>query len=388
MLANRIRPDSPVWVPSQLRSILLRDIREGRFPPGIRLPSERRLAEDYGVSRGSVREALAALVNAGVLYRSGGKGTFVSSLPNLKDAHPDTYTIAFVISKSMLQFYRWRYTVVLATVEELCLQRGCRLAYHAIGEDPEAATLEALEGKAGAGLDGCIVAGTVKRQTVDRLLRLGVPVVIVDRPVPVGAPNMISVRVDYPAGTRTAIDHLHQLGHQAIGFIGFPDSRKYRAYWESLEALGLPYQPRWVVMLQRFDLQAGILAGYEATHEILGQRPLPSALLATDDLVALGAMEALGVAGIEVPGQMSLMSLDDLGQPATRPLTSIRVELGEVGRVAAECLLRMIQREQIPENPVVLPVEFVNRGSTGPPPECSGAPLSKGGPPGVPCARP
>jgi len=78
MPRNAIHSDSPTPIRSQLKELLLRDIREGRFLPGCRIPSEREIAAKYGISRASVRESISELLNSGLLFRTVGRGTFVS----------------------------------------------------------------------------------------------------------------------------------------------------------------------------------------------------------------------------------------------------------------------------------------------------------------------
>ena len=99
----------------------------------------------------------------------------------------------------------------------------------------------------------------------------------------------------------------------ASGSSGFPNSAKYQTYWQTLDRLDLSYKPQWVHFFQLPDLAPGIVAGYHAMQTLLSTPgPRPTAILATNDLVAMGAMEALNLAGIPVPGQISVIGYDDL----------------------------------------------------------------------------
>src|SRR5689334_12642284 len=88
----KIQTNSASSVPAQLRSILTREIKDGRYGDSGRLPSERTLAERFGVSRTSVRESLNLMVKEGALVRIVGKGTYVASmicnLPNAANVNP------------------------------------------------------------------------------------------------------------------------------------------------------------------------------------------------------------------------------------------------------------------------------------------------------------
>jgi GntR family transcriptional regulator len=105
-MRSRVQPRTSVPVRDQLRSMLAAKIARGRHSSGSKLPSERELAAAYGTSRTSVRQALEALVEEGVLFRTMGKGTFVASgwKPELTKgptvealAGKRTRTLAFVI---------------------------------------------------------------------------------------------------------------------------------------------------------------------------------------------------------------------------------------------------------------------------------------------------
>ena len=89
------------------------------------------------------------------------------------------------------------------------------------------------------------------------------------------------------------------LGHGDVGFVGFPNSEKYQTFWQKLEQLDLRYNPHWVQFLQLPDVEPGILSGYHAMQAMLAGGSLPTALLATNDLVAMGVIEALKMAGIQ-----------------------------------------------------------------------------------------
>ena len=94
---------------------------------------------------------------------------------------------------------------------------------------------------------------------------------------------------------------------------------------------------------------------------------LPTALLVTNDLVAVGVMEALRISGLRVAENVSVVVFDDLGQNTTPPLTRIRADLTEMGRVAADCILKRIERQRLPGDHLTIPIEFVVAGSTAAP---------------------
>jgi DNA-binding LacI/PurR family transcriptional regulator len=90
-------------------------------------------------------------------------------------------------------------------------------------------------------------------------------------------------------------------------------------------------------------------------------------LIATNDLVAYGTMEALATSGISVPQQISVLGFDDLGQDSHPPLTTIRTDLAEVGRLAVRSLISQIEGGSASQGRIVVPTELVIRTSTAPP---------------------
>jgi LacI family transcriptional regulator len=101
-------------------------------------------------------------------------------------------------------------------------------------------------------------------------------------------------------------------------------------------------------------------------QSILAVESLPTAMIATNDLVALGAKDALAVAGIEVPKRISFMGFDDLGVETDRPLTTMRTDSAEVGRLAVRTLVDQIRGGALNQIRVTVPTELVIRESTAP----------------------
>jgi DNA-binding transcriptional regulator YhcF (GntR family) len=161
---------APEPVRDQLRLLLLAEIDRGTFLRGAKLPSERELAEKFGTSRTTVRQAIEFLVEAGTLVRSSGKGTFVagalsetwsSSDPSAGTAAGTLQgTLAFVISEDIFEFVQVGYNRILLGVQTTCQQSGYRLLFHVLTDD--APMVE-------SGVAGYIVAGGAPRRFLERL---------------------------------------------------------------------------------------------------------------------------------------------------------------------------------------------------------------------------
>lgn len=347
----------------QLCLLIVAEIERGVFLCGAKLPSERDLASKFGTSRTTVRQALELLVESGTLVRSPGKGTFVAGRPIVtasplepSESAAGTIqgTLAFVISEEIFEFVQAGYNRILLGAQKTSQQCGYRLLFHVLTEDVP---------KVESGIAGYMVVGGAPRRFLDLLRAANVPLATVDLLL---NDRLASVGIDYADGMRQAVTYLHSLGHQKIGFIGFPNSEKYVSFWQTLACLGLRYEPRWVVFLQWPELQTSMLSGYRAMQSILTMDSLPTAMIATNDLVALGANDAAVMAGVPVPQRMSVMGFDDLGVDSERPITTMRTDSAEVGRLAVRALLVQIRGGASGPTRVTVPTELVIRESTGP----------------------
>jgi DNA-binding LacI/PurR family transcriptional regulator len=168
-------------------------------------------------------------------------------------------------------------------------------------------------------------------------------------------------------GARLATQHLLGLGHATVWHLAGPPGRigaeaRIRGWQQALAAAGVAAPDHLVG-----DWTAR--SGYEAGC-ILATERSATAIFVGNDQMALGLLRALHERGCAVPQQVSVIGFDDVPDAAfyTPPLTTIRQHFTELGREAMCLLLRALERggEAATDN-VVLPVELVVRGSTGPP---------------------
>jgi LacI family transcriptional regulator len=186
--------------------------------------------------------------------------------------------------------------------------------------------------------------------------------------------SMSNIVIDNRLGTRLAMEHLVRLGHREIAFFkGHAGSADTEERWEgiveSAKSLGVKIDPELVVQLDKSQLPPGPTVpdeGYMFAQRLLGRGPRFTALVAFNDVSAMGAIGAFRDAGFSVPEDISVVGFDDVQAAAfvNPQLTTIRQPLRHMGELAAKTILRRIQTQDTkPENFVVEP-ELVVRKST------------------------
>jgi LacI family transcriptional regulator len=156
-----------------------------------------------------------------------------------------------------------------------------------------------------------------------------------------------SVMVDNEAGGRLAVEHLHQLGHRKIAFIRGPkmlidSAPRWRGIQKYAASVKMEIDAGLVMQLpESFEANSGFEGGYRFTEELLQKEKTFTAIVAFDDLTALGSVRALTRAGIKVPEQCSVVGFDDvpLSALAMPSLTTVRQPLEAMGTLAVNMVM-------------------------------------------------
>ncbi len=169
-------------------------------------------------------------------------------------------------------------------------------------------------------------------------------------------------------GAYTATRHLIELNHQRIGFItGTPDLGcaidRQAGYQAALAEFGIPCDP---ALIQVGDFEQP--QGFTGAQALLALPEPPTAIFASNDEMAFGVMEAARVHGLRLPDDLSVIGFDDIPQAAhvNPSLTTIHQPLEQMGRVAAETLLKLITDPQFVVERIELPTTLVVRQSCRP----------------------
>ena len=180
------------------------------------------------------------------------------------------------------------------------------------------------------------------------LIERGMSVVIIDRALPEA--DVDTVEVDNFGGALEAVNHLIQLGHTRIGHISGPESisnsrSRRQGYEEALKAAGLNVNPDYIL---EGDWKQE--AGRSHAARLLELPTPPTALFVSNNLMAVGALEALHQKGLKVPEDVALIGFDDLpwAEALDPPLTVVRQPAYEVGQQAAEILLNRLGNPDAP----------------------------------------
>jgi LacI family transcriptional regulator len=211
-----------------------------------------------------------------------------------------------------------------------------------------------------------VMTSEVEEDALEQAVRARIPVVLMNQRKLAGKyPN---IPVEYTAGFREALEHLLSLGHRDIGFIAGPqwlNSARGRkdAFTAALKGHGVHVRSGWIAI---GDMR--VEGGRKAMESLLARRPRPTAVVASNDLMAVGALQAALASRIQVPRDLSLIGFDDIpiASMVHPALSTIRHPRREVAARAFDSLLNAVRGEKGTENAPLQP-HLVIRNSTAPP---------------------
>lgn len=216
-------------------------------------------------------------------------------------------------------------------------------------------------------LDGLIVISLpLALADGERLAASAFPTVLIDTTSPV----LPSVCIDDRLGGRMATQHLVDLGHTQIGFVGEPPNNAFgfvasahreEGYREVLDEAGIGSSPALV----RYGAHLRS-AAKQMTLDLLSMTDPPTAIVATSDVQAVGVLEAAESVHLRVPEDLSVVGYDDIELAALMNLTTVRQPLEGSGRRGADLVLEAIAAQTRPQLAEELQIELVVRATTGP----------------------
>lgn len=227
--------------------------------------------------------------------------------------------------------------------------------------------------------DALIFTTPIDEKNVEYAVKCRVPVVQVERPrSPIG--HHITVR-NY-AGALAAMQHLIDLGHRHIAYVGaapgqqrndladYVERERFGAYEDALRAIG-SYRGDLVLFGEPYSIGSATAQGhgYDATRQLLARADVPTAILTSNDILAAGALQAIHEAGLRVPDDLSVIGFDDTLAAYLSPLlTSVSLPARRLGMAAAELVIDGLEDATLPKQQhLQFDAELILRRSTAVP---------------------
>ena len=177
-----------------------------------------------------------------------------------------------------------------------------------------------------------------------------------------------AIRIDNRGAAKTMVDYLISLGHKRIGVIsGLKDNPhavdRLEGYKDAIRGAGIEFD-RDLVAEGDFTMWSGLNAAFQFCN----MKNRPTAIFSMNDEMAIGAMQTLKSQGIKIPEDMSVTGFDDIAYAkyCDPSLTTISQPAEEMGKMAMDMLLRIIEGEPLSQTECVMPTEFIIRKSTAP----------------------
>ena len=216
-------------------------------------------------------------------------------------------------------------------------------------------------------VDGVILACCVNSRATEQIARRNSPVIFIDRLPPSRAVN--SVCTDNVAAGRLAAEHLLGLGHKRIGMLAghmglSPHHDRLEGFRKAMQEAHLPILDEYLIT-GNVQVEDGVKAG----HRLLGLPKPPTAILASNNKLLLGVLQAVEERNITVPKDLSVLGFDDYlwNMHFSPGLTAVAQLTGEIGRKSFELLHRLIQNppthDAAPTH-LLIPAELRIRNST------------------------
>ncbi len=251
--------------------------------------------------------------------------------------------------------------------EDVAVESGYEILIGSTNYDPkrwELCIRRMLERKA----EGvAVMTFGIEGPLLEQLAERNIPLVFIDTGP---SSSLISLlKVDYRHGIRQGVQHLAALGHRNIGFISGPGPlssahARLEAFTQSLRECGIPLQPEWIIEGDH-TLEGGI----RATEQLLTGNRLPTAVMCSNDMTAIGVLHKIYRAGLRVPADLSVIGFDDvhMARVMIPPLTSIQMSRLDLARAAVTALRSHVENTT-PQREYGIDTRLVVRESTGYPP--------------------
>lgn len=343
-------------------------IQEGVLVPGARLPTELKLAQEHEISRNTVRQAMSALVNEGLLERHQGRGTFVRELLVQRDqGHAVEKRIGVMLCYAGDQLNM----EILIGIEQAAKSHGYQVSFAYSEENPaqQAHDIERLHNDKVAGLIIFPLSDEEHDPVIEQLQITNIPLVLVDRYLPKLTTDYV-VADNFSGGYR-ATEHLLILGHTRIGFMhgtigGLHTSSVYdrwKGYCAALHDHRLPYDEALICASSRVPN----MGANDPYMNFLAAPDRPSAVFVVTDNQVPKVYQAARQCRLRIPEDLAIVGFDDLifASHLHPPLTTVAQPRIDIGLRAGHLLISRIEGHGGPIQRIELPTSLIVRESCG-----------------------
>ncbi len=270
-------------------------------------------------------------------------------------------SVAFIIDRQLFNVSSQFYNSIIEGVEQQLIK--CRYYFQFHSVEQGTSRLDQLNLNF-PDLAGVIDVGGYHDPLSEKLHEMGVPVVLVDHHIPTA--DISAVLIDNSDGVVQACKHLFGLGHRRVAFIACdpPVTNAHErlfGYRRAVEIFGFDDDPNLVEYCGgRMD------EAHQAMNRILERGLKPTAVLAHNDVRAVGVMDALKQTGVRIPDDISVVGFDDiaLSHEVVPSLTTVHVPKKTMGMTAVQRLVKTIQGKEDPFIKVIVPTSLTIRDST------------------------
>lgn len=373
-LKIKINKSSPVPMYQQILNEISAHIASGEWSAGTQIPTEAELESQLQVSRVTIRQALSAAAEEGLVVRLPGKGTFVSGTELSTAVRKPEGFIGYVVPHLSSSFN----VQILLGVESILKEKGYHLIFcNSEGDlSKEDQLLESLETNRMCGYIIQPVYSEASDRSLIRQAAKGDRIVLIDRNIP--GIQVDTVMSNHFEGGRQVVQHLIDQGYREIVYLAHDPvqlpsiAERLRGYQAAMTRAKLNLRPPFVVggptelgyLQEQNSPTLHENVAVEMIADLLRGPARPEAVVAMNDLVAMLVLEAAEQVGLHVPNDVGIVGFDNLDCAVTNNLTTVAQRPYEIGSEAARLLLQRIHGDKDASKQIQLPTQLIIRGSS------------------------
>ncbi len=324
----------------QIRDYLMNKIRMGELGQGEMIPSEWELARQFNVSRITAVKAVKELEAQGLVIREQGRGTFVSNNVTVGIPISATHNIGLVVSDLSYVGLPYLNRVIRAINQNLNMH-GYNLVLYGLTGNNESKAFSVENVIIKKQVDGVIVEDEAPPEIIKFLCEQDVPFVQIGRCLENKAGLRYSrINIDYYAGVLKGLKNLVERGREKIVFLCEMVRPELVEMWtcfyaEASRELGVPFHRDYV-----YVGPYGEESGHELVRRLFDKNVMPDGILATDDMIAFGALKELKLMGVGVPEEVAIIGFGNYFLDSE--LTTVETNLYKMGSKAADYIIKQL----------------------------------------------